>query len=378
MSATTNIPAVTISPRIRKSPFFDGTIAAGAASFTVYNHMYMPTSYGDPAAEYHRLLHGVSMWDVAAERQVEIVGPDAEKLVRYLTPRNLGACEIGKGRYIPLCDHHGRLINDPVMLRLEDDLFWLSIADSDVILWVRAVAAERGYDCEVSEPDVSPLAIQGPKAEDVVADLLGEWVREIKYFGFQQTSLKHIPLVVARSGWSKQGGFELYLRDGDFGMELWDAVREAGSKYGIGPGTPNHVERIESGLLSYGADHDRDADPFELGLGKLVDLTRDDEFIGKEALKRRAEGGARRKLVGFAFDGEPFVANQHPLELEAEDGAPAGTLRAACFSVRRKENVGVAFVPVACAGIGTALRFHSGGHVYTGRVVDMPLVKPGS
>ncbi|MBT6986732.1 MAG: glycine cleavage system protein T, partial [Rhodospirillaceae bacterium] len=263
---------ITFGPRVRKSPFFDCTVADGVRHFTIYNQMYMPTGYSDPQAEYRRLLEGVSMWDVAAERQVEIKGKDAERLARYLTPRDLKDCPIGKGKYVPLCDHQGRLINDPVLLRLADDRFWLSIADSDVLLWVRAVAAEGDFDVTVSEPDVSPLAIQGPKAEAVVVDLLGDWVRELKYFWFREAELDGIPLVVARSGWSKQGGFELYLCDGSKGEVLWERVKKVGAAHGIGPGAPNYIERVESGLLSYGSDNLADSTPFEVGLDKMIDL----------------------------------------------------------------------------------------------------------
>ena len=293
-------------------PFFDSTVADGVTHFTIYNHMFMPTSYGDPDAEYRRLLEKVAMWDVAVQRQVQISGDDAERLVRYLIPRDLKDCPVGRGMYVPLCDHYGRLINDPILLRLAKDKFWLSIADSDVLLWVQAVAAEGDFDVSVEEPDVSPLAIQGPNAEAVAVDLLGEWVRELKYFQFRETTLDNIPLIAGRSGWSKQGGFEIYLRDGSRGAELWDRVKEIGAPYEIGPGAPNQIERLESGLLSYGADNLPDSDPFEVGLGRLISLDRTDNFIGKTALHCKAEQGPKRKLVGIIINDEPILPNEHP------------------------------------------------------------------
>lgn len=202
---------INIGPNIRKSAYFEATVADGVRSFSVYNHMYIPGNFGDPEAEYDRLLNGVAMWDVAAQRQVELSGPDAGALAQYLTPRNLSATRVGQGRYVPLCDHDGWLINDPVLLKLEDTRYWLSVADCDIHLWAAAVAREKRMDVQVFEPDVSPLAIQGPKAEDVTAALFGDWVRELRYFAFRDTDLNGIPLVLARSGWSKQGGFELYL-----------------------------------------------------------------------------------------------------------------------------------------------------------------------
>ena len=368
---------IALGPRERKSPFFDSTVADGVTHFTIYNHMFMPVSYGDPDAEYRRLLEKVAMWDVAVERQVQISGVDAERLVRYLTPRDLKDCPVGRGMYVPLCDHDGRLINDPVILRLAEDKFWLSIANSDVLLWVRAVAAEGNFDVSVIEPDVSPLAIQGPNAEAVAVDLLGEWVRELKYFHFRETMLDNIPLIAGRSGWSKQGGFEFYLRDGSKGAELWDRVKEIGAPYEIGPGAPNPIERLESGLLSYRVDTLPDSDPFEVGLNKMISLDRTDKFIGKTALRRKAEQGLTRKLVGIVINGEPLVPNEHPWPTNV-DGKPVGSVRAACYSPRRRENIGIALLSVLYSGLGIKLQIESDSGLKFGEIVPLPLVPPGT
>ena len=367
---------VTLGPRVRKSPFFDSTVAAGVRQFTIYNHMYLPIGYGDPEAEYRRLMTGVAMWDVAAQRQVEIHGPDAADLVRYLTPRRLDQMVPGRGKYVPLCDHNGRLINDPVLLPLAADRYWLSIADSDMLLWVRAVAAERAYNVIVSEPDVSPLAVQGPLAGTVLERLCGAGVHDLKYFWFQETEIEGIPVVVARSGWSKQGGFEIYLRDSAYGDALWNLVAEVGAPVGIGPGAPNFIERIESGLLSYGSDNLPDSDPFEVGLGKLIDLDRADPFIGKEALRRRAAEGPRRKLVGVVFDGAPVKPNQHPWPAWVS-GQAVGAVRVVCHSPRRG-NIGLALLASGHATVGTEITFEGEGGIYHGTVVGLPLVAPGT
>lgn len=296
-----------IGPNLRKSAYFDATVRDGVRSFSVYNHMLIPGHFGDPEKEYDRLINGVAMWDVAAQRQVQLDGPDAGKLAQYLTPRNLNKTKVGQGRYVPLCDHDGWVINDPVLLKLAQDRYWLSVADCDIHLWAAAIGHERGLDVRVSEPDVSPLAIQGPRAVDVVVKLFGDQVRDLKYFGFLQTALDDIPLVLARSGWSKQGGFELYLQDSRYGNELWERVKAAGAEYGIGPGAPNDTERLESGLLSYGADmriQTHRANPYEIGLGGLVDLE-SHEFIGKSALVKIATEGAKRSLIGLTIDGTP-------------------------------------------------------------------------
>lgn len=353
------MPQLSLGARVRKSPFFDRAVAAGAASFTVYNHTYMPTGYGDPFGEYWRLIEGVSMWDVGCERQVEISGPDAEKLVRYLTPRDLGTIQRGQGRYVPICNRAGTLINDPVLLPLEDGRFWFSIADSDMLLWVQGIALAGGYDVSVREPDVSPLAIQGPKAMEVAEALFGGWVRELKYFAFCEAHLDGIPLVVARSGWSKQGGVELYLCDGAKGGALWDLVAEAGKHFGIAPGCPNGIERIESGLISLGTDTDETANPFELGLGKYVSLDREDDFAGKAALGEVANQGVRRRFVGFHISGKKLESgSQHRWKLLHKDQY-SGFISAATYSPRVKSgaggNIGVGLIDVELAEEGQRL-----------------------
>ena len=368
---------IAIGPRERKSPFYDCTVEDGVTHFTVYNHMYMPVSYGDPEAEYRRLIQGVSMWDVGAERQVEITGSDAERLIRYLTPRDLKDLPIGKGYYVPICDHQGNLINDPVLLRLEDQRFWLSIADTDVLLWVRGVAFEGGFDVEAFEPDVSPLAVQGPQSHDVMISLFGEWISELKRFSFRETELDGIPVVLQRSGWSKQGGYEIYLRDSERGTELWHKVKAAGQPFCIGPGAPNYIERLESSLLSIGADTLWDSDPFEAGLDKILNLDRDDDFIGKAALRTLAKSGSRRKLVAVIFDGDPIEPNEHPWPIFI-DGNLVGSVRSAGYSPRQKSNIGFALVDRSHRDAGTMLNIRNGQQSFVGEIVTFPIVEPGS
>ena len=336
-----------IGPNIRKSVYFDAVIADGASSFSVYNHMLIPATFGNPQAEYDSLMTGVAMWDVAAQRQVEISGPDAAPLIQYLTTRDVSKTKIGQGRYVPICNHEGMLINDPVLLKLASDRYWLSIADSDIELWASAIAAERGWNVRVFEPDVSPLAIQGPKAESLVADLFGTRVKEFKYFGFEQTELQGIPLVLARSGWSKQGGFELYLQDGSRGVELWNIVKAAGAAYGIRPGAPNDIERLESGLVSYGADgrlQTNPCNPFEISLGKLVDFDKSDDFVGRKALLKIKKEGVKRRRVGYVISGDPIQACQHSLEVRDALGQIVGILSDFVYSPRFSRNIGVGMI----------------------------------
>jgi glycine cleavage system aminomethyltransferase T len=350
-----------IGPNIRKSPYFEATVAAGVRSFSVYNHMYIPGSFGDPDAEYDRLLTGVAQWDVAAQRQVELRGPDAAALAQYLTTRDISRTAVGQARYVAICDHDGMLINDPVMLKLAEDRFWFSIADSDIELWAKAVARERGMDVEVFEADASPMAIQGPKSFDVAESLFGAWIRDLKHFWFRETELDGIPLVLCRAGWSKQGGFELYLTDQTRGTELWTRVAEAGAPFGIGPGAPNDTERLESGLLSYGADCRRQtfpANPLELGLERIVDLDGED-FIGRDALRKVADEGPRRRYTGFYIDGPPVAGNQHPLPI-LSDGEAVGLLCEMAYSRRLGRNIGLGLIDIGHAD-GNGLSIPSSG-----------------
>ena len=365
---------LSVGARVRKSPFFAATRKAGLAAASVYNHMFMPTSYGDPAAEYDRLVNGVAMWDVAVERQVALKGPDALKLARLLTPRNLDGLVTGQGKYVPICNYAGVIINDPVLLQVDEDEIWLSIADSDILLWAAANAGAHGLNVRVYEPDVSPLAIQGPKSADVVANLFGNWVRELKYFEFRVTELAGIPLVVARSGWSKQGGFELYLRDGHRGEELWDLVTRAGTPYGIGPGTPNYVERLESGLISYGADTDADTNPFELGMDNFMDLDQPHEFIGKSALKTIKAAGVKRRFIGLLIDGAPLSGfNEHRWDVTLK-GAYAGFASACAYSPRARSNIGVGLISTDAIGALDGVAVVTNDGILPARTAQFPLV----
>lgn len=365
------------SPRLRRSPYFESTVADGVVSFSSYNHMLMPTGYGDPLAEYWRLINGVAMWDVAVERQVEVSGTDATKLVQVLTPRKLDRLRSGVGWYVPICDHRGTLINDPVLLKHADDKYWFSIADGDLLLWARAIAAERSFDVQICEPDVSPLAVQGPKAEDVVAALLGEEIRAIRHFRFQTMMLDDIPLLVARSGWSKQGGFELYLLDGSKANDLWQRVKQAGQPFAIGPGCPNPIERVESGLLSYGSDTDDASNPFELGLGRYVDLDAADDVIGIQVLRQIHARGVSRHQLGVYIEFDQALDYIDRYSQVIHNAKVVGKVTAHTWSPRLQRNIGLCLVSIEVkAGDAVTVGLPDGTNE-AGELTELPFLPLG-
>lgn len=360
-------------PRQWRSPFYDATIADGVTGFTLYNQRLMPMSYGNPEAEYWRLIKGVSQWDVAGERQIEIAGPDAQRCVQALVPRDLSAFAAGRGKYVALCDHAGRLINDPVLLKLDEDRYWLSIADSNMLIWCRALAAERNFDVSIRDARVSPMAVQGPKAIDVVAAIFGDWIRDLKFFGFRQTIIDGIPLVLARSGWSKQGGYELYLMDEAQGTRLWGLVREAGRRWDIGPGYPNPCERIESGLLSWGADTGEDTNPFEVRLERYIDLDLNADIVGIDALRRIHEAGPARHQLGLILEGE-YPAAAHTVWYDIlSDGRKVGDMTNGVWSRRLERNIGYALIAREF-NPGASVSVRKDGEILSAELTELPFL----
>jgi glycine cleavage system aminomethyltransferase T len=359
--------------RVRPSPFFEAAVAEGLVAANVYNRMIMPTSYGNPEAEYWRLINGVSQWDVGVERQVQLKGPDAGKLAQILSPRDLSTCKPGQGKYVPLCNHRGTVINDPILLKHADDLYWLSIADSDIWYWAGAIAAERGLDVEISDPDVSPMALQGPKAEDVVAHVMGDWVRPLKYFWFKDAVIEGIPVAVQRSGWSKQGGFEIYLKDSSKGTQLWNIFKEAGKAWDIGPGAPATPERVESGLVSVGGDTDDHTNPFEVRLGKYVDLDVGDDVVGIQALRRIKADGIKRHQLGVVLEGDKPAPLGFNLEDIHHNGKAVGKMTNCVWSPRMKANIGFALI-AADVGVGETVQIARAKGTTAAKLVELPFL----
>ena len=362
--------------RLRRSPYFDATLRDGCRGYTVYNHMFLPIKYADFESEHQRLLEDVTVWDVSVERQVEITGPDAFALTNMLTPRDLTKCAVGQGKYVIITAADGGIINDPVLLRLGENHFWLALADSDVLLWAKGVAHGLGLDVEIGEPDVSPLQIQGPKSKDVVSALFGDEVLDLKYYWFMETDLDGIPVLITRTGWSGEVGYEIYLRDGSRGVELWDRVLEAGKPHNIAPTGPSDIRRIEAGILNYGIDMTIDNNPFEVGLGWQVNLDQEADFIGREALARIKEVGVDRILAGVKISGDPLDLNMDRWPVRAREHQ-VGHITSAVYSPRMSANIGYAMVGAEHAEIGTSLTVQGPGGDVDTVVVPKPFVDPG-
>jgi len=352
-------PYISIGSRVRKSPYFDSTKRCGAKAFSIYNHMYMPTVYTSVVDEYWSMVNDVVMIDVGVERQIEIKGPDAHKLIQFITPRDVSICDKGKCYYILLTGEDGGIINDAVLLRLAEDQFWVSPGDGDVLLWIEGVAVNSGMDVEVFEPDVSPLQMGGPKSPHVMKELFGDLATDLGYYRAEQTEVNGIPLVLGRTGWSGEISYELYLQDGSRGNELWELVEKAGEKYNIKPAAPQLIRSIEGELLSFASDISRQDNPYTIDMGRLVHLDRKDDFIGKEALIKINNEGVKRKLVGIEIAGDEINAPPEHLWPVIDSNNKIGHVTRCIFSPRLKKNIGFANVPVDYSDIGTNFEISS-------------------
>ena len=362
--------------QIRKSPYFDSTVKWGAKGFSVYNHMYIPRDFGNPEQNFWNLINDAILCDVAVERQVEITGPDAAEFVQLLTPRDLSKLSIGQCKYVLITNHEGGLLNDPVLLRLAENHFWLSLGDSDILLWAQGVAINSRLNVTIKEPDVSPLQLQGPKSIDVMKSLFGENIINIKYYWLIETELNGIPLVVSRTGWSSELGYEIYLRDGSKGNELWELIMEAGKKFNLQPGHTSSIRRIEGGMLSYHADADINTNPFELGMDRLVNLDNDNKFIGKDALIRIKETGIKRKQVGIIIDCDPLEGPNTTFWPIIKNDKQIGKITSAVYSPRLNKNIALGMIEIDHTEINTLFEIEILNNLYNARVVEKPFYDP--
>ena len=362
--------------QIRKSPFFDSTVRWGATAFSVYNHMYIPRDFGDPEQNFWNLINDAILCDVSVERQVEITGPDATHFIQLLTPRDLSKLAVGQCKYIIITNAAGGVINDPVLLRLGEDHYWISLADSDVMLWAQGVAVNSGLDVHICEPDASPLQLQGPQSGNIMEKLFGESISDLRYYWHREISLDGIPLIVSRTGWSSELGYEIFLRDSSQGDALWEKIMEAGNAYGLKPGHTSSIRRIEGGMLSYHADMDIETNPYELGLDRLIHLEGELDFIGKKALLKIKNNKLTRKQVGLQIYGEPLLGpNTRFWPIECE-GASIGKVTSAVYSPRLRKNIALAMVSIDYASLGRQFNINTPEGVLKATVVEKPFFDP--
>ena len=366
--------------RNRRTPYYEATQRSSPKGFTVYNHMYFPIRFDTFEAEFEALLHDVTIWDVAVERCLEISGPDGFRFAQLLTPRNLSKCAVGQGKYVLICDSDGGVVNDPVMTRMEENTFWFALASSDVLLFARGLKnAYPELDVSIRELDVAPLQVQGPKSKDLMRDLVGPHILDMKYYWWTRAEIRGIPVIITRTGWTSEVGYEIYLLDPTRGSEIWDALLEVGKPYNVKPTGPSDIRRIEGGILNWGADMTYENNAVELGLERLVDFSLPDEAsISISALKRIRAGGVRRRLVGVELDGDPFPGLNdvkwpaHRLE----GGESVGKVTSAIYSPRLRRNIGYCWVPTELARNGSRLRVESEWGRRTATVEPMPFVDP--
>jgi len=373
--------------RNRRTPYYEATQRYGPQGFTVYNHMYFPIRFDTFEGEFDTLLNAVTIWDVSVERCLEISGPDGFRFAQLLTPRDLSKCAVGQAKYVLICDSDGGIVNDPVLTRMDENTFWFALASSDALLFARGLRnAYPDLDVTIREADVAPLQVQGPRSKELLRDLVGDSIADLKYYWWQRAEIRGIPVVVTRTGWTSEVGYEIYLLDTSRGTELWETLMEVGAPYGVKPTGPSDIRRIEGGIFNWGADMTYENNAFEMGLDRLVDTgLADDASISVAALRRIRDAGVHRRIVGVELDGEPFPALNNVKWPAFASGAaggtgaavePVGKVTSAIWSPRLRQNIGYCWVPVELSAEGTALRIETEWGTRAATVVPMPFVDP--
>ena len=361
------------SRRIRSTPYTSRIEKQGVTAYTIYNHMLLPAAFGSIEDSYHHLKEHVQVWDVAAERQVEITGKDSAKLMQLMTCRDLSKSKVGRCYYCPIIDDQAGIINDPVVLKLSEEKWWISIADSDVILFAKGLAIANNFNVKIIEPNVDIMAIQGPKSFKLMEKVFGDKINKLKFFGFDYFDFKGTKHLIAQSGWSKQGGYEIYVENTSSGLELYDHFFETGKEFNVKPGCPNLIERIESALLSYGNDMDNNDNPLECGFDKFVNLDSDIIFLGKEKLKKIKSEGISKKLMGIKIESKE-INIEGSLDVKDDKGDKIGELRSACYSPDFGKVLGIAMMDKLFARDSQFVKIDINNKTFNGKVCDLPFI----
>ncbi len=363
--------------RNRRTPYYEAEQRYGPLGYTVYNHMYFPIRFDSFENEFEALLNDVTVWDVAVERCLEISGPDGFKFAQLMTPRDLSKCAIGQAKYVLVVDSDGGIINDPVLTRMDENTFWFALASSDTLLWARGLKnAYPDLNVTIREADVAPMQIQGPKSKDLMRALVGDEVLDIKYYYFKEFEIQGISVVVTRTGWTSEVGFEIYLTDTTKGTELYQAVMKAGEPFNVKPTGPSDIRRIEGAIFNWGADMTYENNPYEMGLGRLVDDLAEDACISITALKRIKAAGVAKTITGVELDGDPFPALNNVKWPASSAGLKVGKVTSAIYSPRLLKNIGYCWLPTRLSSIGTKIEVESEWGARTATVVEMPFVDP--
>jgi glycine cleavage system aminomethyltransferase T len=364
--------------RNRRTPYHEAAQRHDPKGYTVYNHMYFPIRFDSFESEFETLLNGVTLWDVAVERCLEIGGPDGFRFAQLLTPRDLSRCAVGQGKYVLICDSDGGIINDPVLTRMDEDTFWFALASSDAILFARGLKnAYPDLDVTIREADVAPLQVQGPKSKDLMAKLIGPEILDLRYYFWTEAKIAGAPVVITRTGWTSEVGYEVYLTDTAKGVEVYDAIMEAGEEFGIRPTGPSDIRRVEGAIFNWGADMTYENDPLEMGLERLVDWDlSDDASISMRALRTIKERGVRRQINGVELDGDPFPELNNLKWPIMDRGDEIGRVTSAIYSPRLERNIGFAWLPVKRSTLGERLTVETEWGPRSGTVVEMPFVDP--
>jgi len=362
--------------QIRKSPFFDATVKWGAKDFSVYNHMYIPRDFGNPEQNFWNLINDAILCDVAVERQVQIQGPDAGKFVQMMTPRDLSDMKVGQCKYVILVNQNGGVLNDPILLKVSDDKYWFSLADSDILFWAQGLAANSNYNVEITEPDVSPLQLQGPKSRDIMINIFGDQIADLKYYWFKQFKFKNTQLIISRTGWSSELGYEIFLTDSTIGNQLYEHIMNIGEPMGLKPGHTSTIRRIEGGMLSYHADMTINTNPLELGMNKFIDLNGNFDFIGKNSLIKINKDGIKRKQVGLLLDISRMDGPNTRFWDIKYDNKIVGKLTSAVYSPRLEKNIALAMIDIDYSDLNQELIVNDGDCDFNAIVVNTPFYDP--
>ena len=362
--------------QIRKSPFFDATVKWGAKDFSVYNHMYIPRDFGNPEQNFWNLINDAILCDVAVERQVQIEGPDAGEFVQMMTPRDLSNMKVGQCKYVILVNQNGGVLNDPILLKVSEDKYWFSLADSDILFWAQGLAANANYNVEITEPDVSPLQLQGPKSRDIMIKIFGDQIADLKYYWFKQFTFNNTELIISRTGWSSELGYEIFLTDSKVGNELYEHIMKIGEPMGLKPGHTSTIRRIEGGMLSYHADMTINTNPLELGMDKFIDLDNDFDFIGKDALIKIKNNGIKRKQVGLYLDNKHMDGPNTRFWDLMHDDIMVGKITSAVYSPRLEQNIALAIININYSNLNQKLIVNDGNSEFNAMVVNKPFYDP--